>query len=94
MPPQSPEQEALGRALRMLRARHSLSQEGLASAAGLDRSYVGSIERGEANVGYATLHRLAGAFAMRTSDLVRRAEDEGDVTVAAVQPSPDRPDVQ
>jgi transcriptional regulator with XRE-family HTH domain len=94
MPPLSPEHEALGRALRMLRARHSLSQEGLANAAGLDRSYVGSIERGEANVGYTTLHRLARAFAMRTSDLVRRAEDEADVTIAAVPPGHDRPDVQ
>ncbi len=94
MPPLSPEHEALGRALRMLRARHSLSQEGLASAADLDRSYVGSIERGEANVGYATLRRLADAFAMRTSDLVRRAEDEADVMVAALQPGSDRPDAQ
>jgi len=94
MPPLSPEHEALGRALRMLRARHRLSQEGLASAGGLDRSYVGSIERGEANVGYATLHRLADAFAMRTSDLVRRAEDEADVMVAALQPGSDRPDAQ
>jgi len=90
----TPEHEALGRALRMLRARHSLSQEGLANAAGLDRSYVGSIERGEANVGYATLHRLAHAFKMRASDLVRRAEDEADVTAAALQPGHDSSDVQ
>ena len=78
--------------MRMLRARHNLSQEALASAAALDRSYVGSIERGEANVGYATLHRLAHAFAMRASDLVRRAEDEADVAVTPVRPGHDRPD--
>jgi transcriptional regulator with XRE-family HTH domain len=91
MPPLSPEHEAFGRALRMLRARHNLSQEALAGAAGLDRSYVGAVERGEANVGYATLHRLARAFKLRASELVRRAEDEADVAIAAAPPGPEHP---
>ena len=39
-----------------------LSQEGLAHAAGLDRSYVGRIERGEHNLTFVTLVRLARAM--------------------------------
>lgn len=76
----------------MLRARDNVSQEALAIAAGLDRSYVGSVERGETNVGYSTLHRLAAAFGLRASDLVRRAEDETEVAVPATEPGRNRPD--
>lgn len=39
-----------------------MSQEGLAHAAGLDRSYVGRIERGEHNLTFVALVRLARAM--------------------------------
>ena len=38
-----------------------MSQEGLAHAAGLDRSYVGRIERGEHNLTFVSLVRIARA---------------------------------
>ncbi|MBD2840779.1 helix-turn-helix transcriptional regulator [Erythrobacter sp. KMU-140] len=39
-----------------------MSQEGLANEAGLDRSYVGRIERGEHNLTFASLVRLCRAM--------------------------------
>lgn len=39
-----------------------MSQEALAHVAGLDRSYVGRIERGEHNLTFAALVRLARAM--------------------------------
>lgn len=39
-----------------------LSQEGLAHAAGLDRSYVGRIERGEHNLTFTVLIKLCRAM--------------------------------
>jgi transcriptional regulator with XRE-family HTH domain len=39
-----------------------MSQEGLANEAGLDRSYVGRIERGEHNLTFVSLVRLARAM--------------------------------
>jgi transcriptional regulator with XRE-family HTH domain len=39
-----------------------MSQEGLAHAAGLDRSYVGRVERGEQNLTFTALVRLCRAM--------------------------------
>lgn len=39
-----------------------MSQEGLAHAAGMDRSYVGRIERGEHNLTFVALIRLCRAM--------------------------------
>ncbi len=39
-----------------------MSQEGLAHEAGLDRSYVGRIERGEHNLTFAALTKLCRAM--------------------------------
>ena len=45
----SPHQRAFGAAVRELRARRGLSQEGLGLRGGLHRNYVGAVERGEIN---------------------------------------------
>lgn len=49
----------LGWNLRRLRVERGLSQERLALAAGIDRAYVGRIERGNENVTIARLEDLA-----------------------------------
>ncbi|RUW89167.1 helix-turn-helix transcriptional regulator [Mesorhizobium sp. M7A.F.Ca.US.010.02.1.1] len=49
----------IGWNLRKLRAEQGLSQERLALAAEIDRSYVGRIERGSENVTIDTLDALA-----------------------------------
>lgn len=48
--------------LRALREKAGISQEELAHRAGLHRTYVGSIERGERNVSLKNIERLANAL--------------------------------
>lgn len=56
--------------LRRLRVVRGLSQEALAVDAGLDRSFVGRLERGKENPSMATLDRLAAALEVKLVDLV------------------------
>jgi transcriptional regulator with XRE-family HTH domain len=58
-----------GARVRQLRKARKLSQEALALEAGLDRSYVGSIERGESNVTLVNIHRIAGALGVGAAEL-------------------------
>jgi transcriptional regulator with XRE-family HTH domain len=57
--PKDPELVALGRRVRELREAADLTQESLADAAGLHWSYVGQIERGERNLSYKNVLRVA-----------------------------------
>ena len=54
--------DILGQRIRKKRTELGLSQEGLANEAGLDRSYVGRIERGEHNLTFVSLVRLCRAM--------------------------------
>lgn len=65
---------ALGQSVRHFRAARQLSQEGLGFAAGLDRTYVGGIERGERNPTFESLSKLARALDVELSQIVQRAE--------------------
>lgn len=50
-----------------------MSQEALAHEAGIDRSYMGGIERGEHNVAVVNLVKISTALGMRLGDLVLKA---------------------
>lgn len=65
---------ALGMAIRRLRHGQGVSQEALALAGGLDRSYVGHIEAGRRNIGVITLRAVATGLAVELSELVAEAE--------------------
>lgn len=73
--PQSPQHLALGEAIRAARKEKDWSQEELAAEARLDRTYVSGVERGERNISYANLLKIAGTLGMRLSELQARAED-------------------
>lgn len=51
-----------GRNLKRLRAASGMSQEELAARAGLHRTYVSSVERGNRNISLENIFALAGAL--------------------------------
>jgi transcriptional regulator with XRE-family HTH domain len=70
----TPAHDALGNAIRELRARRRLSQEELGFRAGLHRNYVGAIERGEINPTFRVLLKLSIGLALPLSEIVTLAE--------------------
>ena len=67
-------QSAVGSAIRQRRRLLGLSQEGLAASAGVHRTYVGSVERGERNISLINLARIASALDCQPSELLSDAE--------------------
>lgn len=67
---------ALGDAIRARRAKLGISQEALADRCELHRTYVSSVERGERNIGYENLLKLAAALEWHGSELLRAAEKQ------------------
>ena len=61
----------LGENVRQLRLRRGWSQEKLASEAGLHRTYVGSVERGERNVSLDNIVAIARALGVSVQELLR-----------------------
>jgi transcriptional regulator with XRE-family HTH domain len=55
-------QALVARNLRRLRVKRSLSQEALATDAGIDRTYVSRLERGSENPTVAVLEQIADAL--------------------------------
>jgi transcriptional regulator with XRE-family HTH domain len=60
-----------GKALRARRRQLGVSQEEFADLCGLDRTYVGGIERGERNLGLVNIEKLARALKISLSDVFR-----------------------
>ena len=63
-------QRDLSISLREARATAGLSQEALALAANVDRTYVSQIERGVGNPSVAVLSRLSASLGLDVSDLL------------------------
>ncbi|WP_369410789.1 helix-turn-helix domain-containing protein [Erythrobacter ani] len=61
--------DILGQRIRARRSELGMSQEGLANEAGLDRSYVGRIERGEHNLTFVSLVKLCRAMGCDVASL-------------------------
>ena len=61
----------LGQRIRLLRESKGVSQESLALTCGIDRSYLGGIERGEHNVAVINLEKIAIALDIQLPDLFK-----------------------
>jgi transcriptional regulator with XRE-family HTH domain len=60
-----------GRAVRQKRHKLGVSQEAFADLCGLDRTYIGGIERGERNVALVNIEKVAKALKLSLSELMR-----------------------
>lgn len=60
-----------GRAMRLRRGKLEMSQEAFADLCELDRTYIGSIERGERNVALVNIEKIARALKVSLSELFR-----------------------
>jgi transcriptional regulator with XRE-family HTH domain len=63
-------QVRFGERLREVRLEKKLSQEKLAELAGLHRTYVSSVERGERNISLLNIEKLADALGVSLKDLM------------------------
>lgn len=61
---------AFGNRVRELRRKKGFSQETLAHASGLHRTYVSGVERGERNISLVNIVRLANALGVRPAHLL------------------------
>jgi transcriptional regulator with XRE-family HTH domain len=64
------ETEQFGANVRVRREAMAISQEELADLAGLHRTYIGSVERGERNVSLMNILRIAAALKCCAADLL------------------------
>ena len=60
-----------GKAVRKRRHKLGVSQEEFADICGLDRTYIGGIERGARNVALVNIERIAKALKMSLPELFR-----------------------
>lgn len=58
-----------GERLRQLRKKNGLSQETLALACDLDRTYIGGVERGERNISLINIYKIADALGVSAGEL-------------------------
>jgi len=62
---------AIGAAIRRARDAAGISQEELAALAGVHRTYIGGVERGERNVGIKNLVAIARALKVPPAEFLR-----------------------
>ncbi|HCB01913.1 MAG TPA: transcriptional regulator [Anaerolineae bacterium] len=60
-----------GEKIRKLRIERGLSQEKLAFLSGLHRTYIGAIERGERNVSFKNIEKIAKTLKVSLEELFR-----------------------
>lgn len=61
---------AFGRAVRKIREERGISQEAFAVLVGIDRSYMGRIERGQNNVTLTRICQISDALGISPAELL------------------------
>lgn len=72
----------IGEWIKNLREQRGLSQERLGEAADLHRTYIGQMERGEANVTLETLEKVTEALGITVVQLFRLINPEEDIRMS------------
>ncbi len=75
--------KALGQRIRALRTEQGYSQEAFADKCGVHRTFMGTIERGESNLSFQNIHKVAATLGVTLSDLFQGLEERA--TELAVQ---------
>lgn len=73
-----------GRRARMLRKGHGWSQEAFARQCGLDRSYVGGVERGSRNISLVNVGKMAEALGVGVGELFENTQQPEHESAPAV----------
>jgi transcriptional regulator with XRE-family HTH domain len=60
-----------GKRVRQLRQKLGVSQEAFADLCGLDRTYLGGVERGERNLALINIERVAKALKLSLAELLK-----------------------
>ena len=71
----------LGKRIKQIRIKKSLTQEGLAARSGLTKSYISLLEAGKKIPAISALSRIAVAFGMTIGDFFESKDDSSDVAV-------------
>lgn len=67
----------VGQRIRYYRHKVGMSQEKLSFASNLDRTYIGSVERGERNISLINLTKISSALGIQTYELLTVEDDDG-----------------
>lgn len=66
--------KALGQRIRELRSKQGYSQEAFADKCGVHRTFMGTIERGESNLSFQNIFKVATNLGVSLSELFRDLE--------------------
>ena len=66
--------KALGQRIRELRTEQSYSQEAFADKCGVHRTFMGTVERGESNLSFQNILKVAAALGISLSTLFQDLE--------------------
>ncbi len=69
---------AFGRAVRQVRKTRGFSQEAFADLCGIDRSYMGCVERGESNLALVNIEKIVRALNMPLSEFFKFVDASSD----------------
>ena len=73
---------ALGQRIRELRTEQGYSQEGFADKCGVHRTFMGTIERGESNLSFQNIAKVATTLGVPLSTLFRDLEGKAQILAA------------
>ncbi|OPH52177.1 hypothetical protein BC351_33125 [Paenibacillus ferrarius] len=74
--------KTIGEWIKYLREQRGLSQERLGEVSSLHRTYIGQMERGDANVTLETLEKVTEALGISVGELFRLINPEEDIKMS------------